>query len=261
MLARWHDSMRTALERHGGTVEKFVGDAVMAVFGLPVAHEDDALRARCGSACRSRSAQSEELGRDYGVESPSTPATWSPGGETLVTGDVVNVAARLEQARRPARSSSATRRSPLGEAALVSPSPDLALKGKAQPVSAWRSSSVLPDVPAFTRPIATPFVGRERSSPLSGAFERAVRPACELVTVARPARDRQVAPDARSVPSVGEHASSDRPLPLLRRGHHLLAAHRDREQIAGQVRSLGSRSWQRGRERRLVAASGGRGRL
>jgi class 3 adenylate cyclase len=54
VLARWHESVRTVLERHGGTVEKFVGDAVMAVFGLPVAHEDDALgpcgrRPRCGS--------------------------------------------------------------------------------------------------------------------------------------------------------------------------------------------------------------------
>src|SRR6266545_4351537 len=50
VLARWHESMRTALERHGGTVEKFVGDAVMAVFGLPIAHEDDALRAARAAA-------------------------------------------------------------------------------------------------------------------------------------------------------------------------------------------------------------------
>src|SRR5215472_3260274 len=45
LMGRWYDEMRIAVERHGGTVEKFVGDAVMAVFGLPRAHEDDALRA------------------------------------------------------------------------------------------------------------------------------------------------------------------------------------------------------------------------
>ena len=70
VLARWHESMRTALERHGGTVEKFVGDAVMAVFGLPVAHEDDALRAaRAAVDMRvALGAINAELGRDYGVE-------------------------------------------------------------------------------------------------------------------------------------------------------------------------------------------------
>src|SRR6266508_5513340 len=70
VLARWHESMRTALERHGGTVEKFVGDAVMAVFGLPVAHEDDALRAaRAAVDMRvALGAINAELARDYGVE-------------------------------------------------------------------------------------------------------------------------------------------------------------------------------------------------
>src|SRR5436190_10195847 len=45
LMGRWHETMSAAIERHGGTVEKFIGDAVMAVFGVPLVHEDDALRA------------------------------------------------------------------------------------------------------------------------------------------------------------------------------------------------------------------------
>ena len=86
MQRRWHESMRTALERHGGTVEKFIGDAVMAVFGLPVAHEDDALRA-ARAAADMRVALGKinvELNREFGVEiqvrtAIHTGETWSPG--------------------------------------------------------------------------------------------------------------------------------------------------------------------------------------
>ena len=97
--ARYYDEMRGILERHGGTVEKFVGDAVMAVFGVPVSHEDDALRAvraawemRDG-ACR-RSGSSARIGVNTGE-------VVAGSGDSLVTGDAVNVAARLEQAAAP----------------------------------------------------------------------------------------------------------------------------------------------------------------
>src|SRR5512134_808626 len=98
-LARTFEDLRAILERHGGTVEKFVGDAVMAVFGIPVSHEDDALRAV-------RAAwQMREAIADHGLEARAGINTGevvvgSPG-ETLVTGDAVNVAARLEQAAAP----------------------------------------------------------------------------------------------------------------------------------------------------------------
>jgi class 3 adenylate cyclase/tetratricopeptide (TPR) repeat protein len=196
VLARWHESMRTALERHGGTVEKFVGDAVMAVFGLPVAHEDDALRAaRAAADMRvALAAINAELERDYGVQIQVRTAVHTGEivagvGETLVTGDAVNVAARLEENAKAGEILLGEQTaSLLCEAAIVEPVAELALKGRAQPVSAWRLVSVLPDVPAFTRPIATPFVGRrDELASLEAAFERAAtRSRCEHVTVLGP---------------------------------------------------------------------------
>jgi class 3 adenylate cyclase len=193
VLARWHESMRTALERHGGTVEKFVGDAVMAVFGLPVAHEDDARRAvrAAGDMRVALAALNAELKRDHGVEiesrtGVSTGEVVAGAGETLVTGDAVNVAARLEQRaqRGEILLGDATLRL-VREVALVEPVEELALKGKTQPVSAWRLLSVLPDIPGFARPLATPFIGREQElAALEAAFERtAAERCCELVTV------------------------------------------------------------------------------
>ena len=119
-MSRYFEAMRVALERHGGTVEKFIGDAVMAVFGLPVRHEDDALRAVRAAAAMQAAlpALNDEFRRDLGhrartTTSASTPARSSPAtpasGQRLVTGDAVNTAARLEQAP-PARA-----RSILGE--------------------------------------------------------------------------------------------------------------------------------------------------
>jgi class 3 adenylate cyclase/tetratricopeptide (TPR) repeat protein len=193
VLTRWHESMRTELERHGGTVEKFVGDAVMAVFGLPVAHEDDAVRAaRAAADMRvALSAINVELGRDYGAEiqvrtAVHTGDVVAGDGETLVTGDAVNVAARLEQSAKAGEILLGEQTAHLlGETAIIEPVPELMLKGKAEPVSAWRLISVLPEVPAFARPIATPFVGRRNElASLEGAFERAAADSrCEQVTV------------------------------------------------------------------------------
>jgi class 3 adenylate cyclase len=111
VMSRYFDEMRAALEAHGGTVEKFIGDAVMAVFGVPTVHEDDALRAvRAGAEMRERLARlNGELEEAWGVRlqirigintggvvagDPST-------GHTIVTGDVVNTAKRLEEAAGP----------------------------------------------------------------------------------------------------------------------------------------------------------------
>jgi class 3 adenylate cyclase len=90
--------MRAILERHGGTVEKFVGDAVMAVFGIPVAHEDDALRAARAAWEMQEAVPALGLAARIGV---NTGEVVAGEGDSLVTGDAVNVAARLEQAAEP----------------------------------------------------------------------------------------------------------------------------------------------------------------
>ena len=95
LMNRYYEAARGVLERHGGTVEKFVGDAVMAVFGIPVAREDDALRA-VRSAVELRDVV-HELGLEARI-GVNTGAVVAGQGDTLVTGDAVNVAARLEQA-------------------------------------------------------------------------------------------------------------------------------------------------------------------
>src|SRR6201986_5295576 len=98
LLARYFERMQAIVESHGGTVEKFIGDAVMAVFGVPVAHEDDALRA-CRAAVEMRDAL-PELGVE-GRIGVNTGEVLTGTEERLATGDAVNVAARLEQAAEP----------------------------------------------------------------------------------------------------------------------------------------------------------------
>src|SRR5205814_4569355 len=110
VMSRFFGEMRTALEAHGGTVEKFIGVAVMAVFGVPRLHEDDALRAaRAALEMQERlAALNEELRRAYGVEletrvgiNTGPVVAGGPGALTLATGDAVNLAKRLEEEAAP----------------------------------------------------------------------------------------------------------------------------------------------------------------
>ncbi len=108
ILGRYFAAVSRVLERHGGTVEKFIGDAVVAVFGVPVASEDDALRAvRAAAELRGALAQLNEglaaewgvhLAVRIGVNTGEVVAGDPSAGQALMTGDAVNVAARLEQA-------------------------------------------------------------------------------------------------------------------------------------------------------------------
>ena len=137
LLARYFERMRGIVESHGGTVEKFIGDAVMAVFGVPIAHEDDALRA-CRAAVEMRDALPElGIGGRIGVNTGEVVAGTE---ERLATGDAVNVAARLRAGCGPGRG--ADRRGDLrglfASVVEVEPVEPLALKGKAEPVPALR---------------------------------------------------------------------------------------------------------------------------
>ncbi|MGH2539851.1 MAG: adenylate/guanylate cyclase domain-containing protein, partial [Actinomycetota bacterium] len=180
LLARYFERMRAIVERHGGVVEKFIGDAIMAVFGVPAAHEDDALRA-VRAAAEMRDALPE-----IGVQARigvNTGEVVTGTEERLVTGDAVNVAARLEQAAPPGEVLIGEPTLALvREVAEVSPVEPLELKGKGDRVPAYRLLGV---GEAPERPYGTPFVGRSREMAiLRAAWERArADQRCELVTV------------------------------------------------------------------------------
>ncbi|MGB2875625.1 MAG: adenylate/guanylate cyclase domain-containing protein [Gaiellaceae bacterium] len=196
VMSRYFDEMRAAVERHGGVVEKFIGDAVMAVFGIPQLHEDDALRA-VRAALDMREALTglnEELGVELkartGVNTGEVVAGDPSAGQRLVTGDPVNVAARLEQAAMPGQILVGAATHQLVRDAVHAESVEpLELKGKSEPVEAFMLHSAQVDVPAFTRRLDAPFVGRERElAALQAELERSAEErACRLVTVLGPA--------------------------------------------------------------------------
>lgn len=135
-LARYFDRMKEIVERHGGSVEKFIGDAVVAVFGVPVVHEDDALRA-CRAAVEIRDAL-PELGI-RGRIGVNTGEVVTGTEERLATGDAVNVAARLEQAAEPGEVLIGGETVLLvGDAVELGAACELELKGKSEPVTAYR---------------------------------------------------------------------------------------------------------------------------
>jgi class 3 adenylate cyclase/tetratricopeptide (TPR) repeat protein len=181
LLAHYFERMKAIVDRHGGSVEKFIGDAVMAVFGVPVLHEDDALRA-VRAAAEMREAL-PELGLE-GRIGVMTGEVVTGTEERLATGDAVNVAARLQQAAQPGDVL-------IGQPTLalvrntadVEPTGPLELKGKSERVSAFRLVRVR-DAPE--RPYEGPFVGRERElATLRETWERVqAEQRCELVTVA-----------------------------------------------------------------------------
>ena len=148
IMERYFAEMQAVLERHGGSVEKFIGDAVMAVFGVPQVHEDDALRA-VRAAVEMRDALrdlNDDFGTAWGV-GVSTRTGLNTGevvagdpsrGHSFVTGEAVNLAARLEQAagRGEILMGEATVRL-VRDAVHVEEIGPLTLKGMADPVQAW----------------------------------------------------------------------------------------------------------------------------
>jgi class 3 adenylate cyclase len=180
LLARYFDRMQAIVRRHGGTVEKFVGDAVMAVFGVPVLHEDDALRA-VRAAVEMRDAL-PDLGLQ-GRIGVMTGEVVTGTDERLVTGDAVNVAARLEQTAKPGEVLIGQPTLALvREAVDVETVEPLDLKGKSAPVPAYRLQRVRE---AARQRDAGAFVGRvDELAQLRSAWEHALsEQRCVLETV------------------------------------------------------------------------------
>ena len=200
VMTRYFAEMRSVLEHHGGTVEKFIGDAVMAVFGVPVAHEDDALRAvRAADEMRNRLGElNPELERQYGValemrigvNTGEVVAGDPAAGQALVTGDAVNLAKRLEQAAPPGSVLIGKLTYPLvKDAVQAGPLQSFSVKGKADPVSPLRLDAIDPHAAGVARELDKPFVGRlEELAALQLAFRRVeVEQSCRLFTVLGPA--------------------------------------------------------------------------
>ena len=201
LLARYFERMKGIVESHGGTVEKFIGDAVMAVFGVPQVHEDDALRA-CRAAVEMRDAL-PELGVQARI-GVNTGEVVTGTEERLATGDAVNVAARLEQAAQAGEILIGEETLALvRDAVETEPVEPLVLKGKAEAVSAHRLRAVLRDL---ERAHATRFVGRATEiALLEAAWQRAGKEqGCQLVTIVGDAgvgKSRLVSEAVGSIPA------------------------------------------------------------
>ena len=181
VLSTFYTSARETLERHGGTVEKFIGDAVMAVFGVPRAHEDDAARGvhAAWALLDVMAAMNAELSERYGAElqlrigvNTGEVVAGDPGtGSSFVAGDAVNVAARLEQTAEPGTIFIGVETYELARhIAEVEPVEALTLKGKSEPVPAFRLTGLRASDEAVVSDV--PFVGREAElAKLDGMIE------------------------------------------------------------------------------------------
>ena len=166
LLSRYFDRATEIVKLHGGTVEKFIGDAVMAVWGAPTAHEDDAERAVRAALelVAAVSALHPSLQARAGVLTGEAAVTIGATNQGLVAGDLVNTAARLQGVAEPGTVlvGETTRRA--AESAIVfEPLPDQTLKGKTAPVPAWVARRVVAQVGGQGRAdtLEAPFVGRE----------------------------------------------------------------------------------------------------
>src|SRR5690348_2155589 len=169
-LAPYYAQLRAELERHGGTVEKFIGDAVMAVFGAPVSHEDDPERAvRAALAIRDSIGEELQIRTAVNTGEALVALGAKPGeGDAMVAGDVVNTAARLQGAA-PVNgilvgegTYRATR-----DAIDYREAPPVEAKGKAEPVRVWEAVAARSRFGSdVEQKLRTPLVGRERERDL-----------------------------------------------------------------------------------------------
>jgi class 3 adenylate cyclase len=196
-LRPYHARLRVEIERYGGTVEKFVGDAVMAAFGAPVTHEDDAERAvRAGLRILDAIAEMNEadpgLNLQVRVGINTGEAVVALGarpeqGEGLVIGDVVNTAARI-QSVAPPNGVAVGEQTYLATSRVFEYEPlqPVSVKGKAEPLTLWQALAARARFGAdISRKYTTPLVGRELERQLLiGTYERAAQQrSVQLVTI------------------------------------------------------------------------------
>jgi class 3 adenylate cyclase/tetratricopeptide (TPR) repeat protein len=200
VMSRYGAAMRQVIELHGGRVEKFIGDAVMGVFGIPVLHEDDALRAvRAGLGMSDCLAElNREFDREYGVElgirigvhTGEVITDELASDQALVAGDVVNAAARL-QASAPTGAVLIGRETHRLVARLVRVRRhgDLELRGKTGRMRTWRVEALAPGRASLPDAVERGIVGRRRElRSLHERFDRCVdTERCVVTTVVGPA--------------------------------------------------------------------------
>ena len=169
MLTRYFEVASDAVHRHGGTVEKFIGDAVMAVWGTPVAHEDDAERAVRSAleivdqVAALGSSLALDLQARAGVLTGEAVARLNATNEGIVTGDLVNTASRLQSAAVPGQVLVGERTFRSVSASITcTPVDALTLKGKSEQLPAWRAVRVISERGGTNRGSAPepPFAGR-----------------------------------------------------------------------------------------------------
>jgi class 3 adenylate cyclase len=193
VMGRYFVEMQAVVEGYGGRVSKFIGDAVLALFGVPALHEDDALRAVCAAAEMQErmGALNEALRRDFGVElgtriGVATGSVVVAADDEVVLGDVLNTASRLEQAAEPGTVLIVDATYRLVRHAISAAAVDaLRLKGKAPGTCAWRLVAVDRGASGVRREFGRALIGRDRElNLLRQAFARAVEERrCGLVTV------------------------------------------------------------------------------
>ena len=171
LLSRYFETARRVIDRYGGTVEKFIGDAVMAVWGTPVAREDDAERAvRAGLelvevvAALGGEVGAPSLAMRAGVVTGEAAVTVGAEGQGMVAGDLVNTAARVQSVAEPGMVLVGERTRRASEAAIsYADAGEHTLKGKSEPVALWRAERVTAyrGGEGRTAALESPFVGRE----------------------------------------------------------------------------------------------------
>jgi class 3 adenylate cyclase/tetratricopeptide (TPR) repeat protein len=218
LLGTWYEEMRIAVERHGGTVEKFIGDAVMAVFGLPRVHEDDALRAVRAALDMQRAVERlnaslearrmPELRIRIGINTGEVVT--GDDAATLATGDAVNTAKRLEEAAGGGDIliGTVTERLVRHATRLEALQP-VEAKGKRAPVEAWRVRGAIVGADSFARRWDTPLVGRSRELGVlrDGLTASAEDRECRLVTVIGTAGVGKTRLVSELVAEAGEYAT------------------------------------------------------